>query len=236
MDTEAALRAEIKATQDRLAMAETLANSVHDMQQPLVSLRSAMQRARAESDTKINSSLDYLNDVLRRNLTNLQTDATQEDSYTDVDLLDTVQPQKAHDIEDFEISIVFDRTLTMFRDEASANCLYIHVIPSNYMARGSPLVLMRKLSNLVSNAIKNTDEGSITLRCNDQDGHLLIEVCDTRKGISPEIMPQIQQRYQRAGCYEDLSLALANVHQLCDEYGIKLTFLQSLGKVPSPAF
>jgi signal transduction histidine kinase len=56
--------------------------------------------------------------------------------------------------------------------------------------------LRRALTNLVGNAVKFTDEGTITIRagrCCD-DG-VLVSVADTGSGIAPEVLPHVFERY-----------------------------------------
>jgi ammonium transporter len=54
------------------------------------------------------------------------------------------------------------------------------------------------LLNLVSNAIKYTDEGSITVRAETADGRLHVEVADTGVGIPPDELGKIFDEFHRA--------------------------------------
>lgn len=49
----------------------------------------------------------------------------------------------------------------------------------------NPRLLEQLLANLVSNAAKHTDEGSISLVASRQDSHVVIEVRDTGHGLEP---------------------------------------------------
>ena len=59
--------------------------------------------------------------------------------------------------------------------------------------------LIQVLSNLLSNAVKFTPEGgTITVRAMERRGQVEVMVSDTGRGISPEILPNLFQRYMRA--------------------------------------
>jgi CheY-like chemotaxis protein/anti-sigma regulatory factor (Ser/Thr protein kinase) len=60
--------------------------------------------------------------------------------------------------------------------------------------------LRQVLVNLVSNAIKyNRDGGSVTLRSAVEDGELLIEVCDTGRGVAEQDLPRMFEPFERLG-------------------------------------
>jgi PAS domain S-box-containing protein len=55
--------------------------------------------------------------------------------------------------------------------------------------------LTRVLINLIDNAIKFTKEGTITIHAEARAGEVLLSVTDTGRGISPEVLPHIFDRY-----------------------------------------
>jgi two-component system phosphate regulon sensor histidine kinase PhoR len=59
--------------------------------------------------------------------------------------------------------------------------------------------LIQVLSNLLSNAVKFTPEGgTITVRAMERRGQIEVMVSDTGRGIAPEVLPSLFQRYMRA--------------------------------------
>lgn len=57
------------------------------------------------------------------------------------------------------------------------------------------------LNNLVSNAIKYTEKGSITISARSQDSYIVVSVKDTGKGISQEDIPNLGEKFYRVDNY-----------------------------------
>ncbi len=57
--------------------------------------------------------------------------------------------------------------------------------------------LRQALLNLLTNAIRFTDQGGITVRTALQDGHILVEVHDTGPGMPPEEMPKLFKEFHQ---------------------------------------
>lgn len=69
------------------------------------------------------------------------------------------------------------------------------LVASNY--QGDPIRIRQILDNLVSNAIKFTPRGSVTIRVED-DGRLRIHVRDTGVGMTPEVAGRILAKFEQA--------------------------------------
>lgn len=57
------------------------------------------------------------------------------------------------------------------------------------------LRLFQVLSNLLKNAIKFTNEGTISVILEERDGHAMVHVIDTGRGIDPEIFPKLFTKF-----------------------------------------
>ena len=84
-----------------------------------------------------------------------------------------------------------------------------------------PLRLQQIVTNLLSNAIRYTDRGTIQITCQVCDHHWQLAVADTGRGISPENQTQIFQPFFRIGSAENYyagstGLGLAIVAQLVE--------------------
>ena len=69
-------------------------------------------------------------------------------------------------------------------------------IPTMYGDRDR---VMQVLVNLISNAVKFTDSGSITCTARAHDDEIMVSVSDTGSGISPEDQKKIFERFKQAG-------------------------------------
>lgn len=69
----------------------------------------------------------------------------------------------------------------------------------NVVVLGDEEKLVEAVGNSISNALKHTEKGSITLRISRKDGYGYVEVADTGKGMTPEILRKLFARDQILG-------------------------------------
>jgi signal transduction histidine kinase/ActR/RegA family two-component response regulator len=90
---------------------------------------------------------------------------------------------------------------------------------------GDPSRLQQVVWNLLSNAVKFTPQGGrIEIRLERIDPHVCITVSDTGKGINPDFLPYVFDRFQQADAssamrYGGLGLGLALVEYLVELHG-----------------
>lgn len=89
---------------------------------------------------------------------------------------------------------------------------------------GDPAELDRILNNLVGNAVKYTQTGSVAVRAERVDGWLRLTVADTGIGIPSDAFPRLFEEFFRAGNAKasgetGTGLGLAIVKDLVERYG-----------------
>lgn len=95
-------------------------------------------------------------------------------------------------------------------------------------------LLARVLTNLVSNAIRYTEQGSVCIRCtlSSDEGHVWLDVEDTGIGIDDEDLPRIFEEFYQVGNpardrHLGLGLGLATVKRLSDLLSLDVSVLRS---------
>lgn len=92
------------------------------------------------------------------------------------------------------------------------------------LVSGDPNRLQQVINNLLENAVKFTPEsGRVTVRLERDNGNAIVTVADTGKGISPEFLPFVFDRYRQAKDTADrrggLGLGLAISRHIVELHG-----------------
>lgn len=115
---------------------------------------------------------------------------------------------------------LFDTIYISFKPMATSKQLALNYDCNeslNRMYTGDPFRIRQIAENLLSNALKFTEEGSITLRAALENGQLHFSISDTGCGISPEEQQRIFQEFTRlhnAQGQEGFGLGLAITRKL----------------------
>ncbi len=163
----------------------------HDLRTPISAiLTGAAELERGATDTSARSQAQLITDagfMMKALLDDLLDHAKLDAGHMTVDHID------------FNLRDLLHQTVRLWRGPARAKGLKIRVegaasIPRS--VRGDPMRLRQVLNNLISNAMKFTDTGSITLRLNawadEPAGHaVLIEVADTGPGMTPDQLARL---------------------------------------------
>jgi heavy metal sensor kinase len=95
-------------------------------------------------------------------------------------------------------------------------------LPPSLIISGDMDLLIRLIVNLLDNAIKYTERGSITLSAEEKDAWALIKVADTGIGIPPEHLPHIFERFYTVESSRSSSgtgLGLSIARQIVEAHG-----------------
>ena len=204
--------------------ARFLAAASHDLRQPLYALTlfSSALRAGETDPAKLTrvlhieecvASLDHLFSEL-----------------LDLSRLETGSVQAA--ICDVRLDDVFDEVSRNFRMLAESRGLRLIVRKTDAWVRADRTMLTRILNNLVSNALRYTDDGGVLVGVRHQDdGAVRIDVWDTGHGIAAEHQQRVFEEFYQVSPEHSppgerrrgLGLGLATVRKLVDLLGCRIT-------------
>mgnify|MGYP001825847882 FL=1 len=214
------------------------------MEQEIIAARQAAERAQKANTAFLAAAshdlrqpvqaLSLLNGALRRTVKDERAQEmieSQEHSLTamtnllnsllDISRLDAgaVTPE----IEEFPMQRVIDRLSAEFGRQASHKGLEFSSEPCAATVRSDPNLLSEIVQNLVSNAIRYTNDGSVQMICDCLGDSCRLEVVDTGIGIESDQLEAIFQEFHQAkapgSSTEGFGLGLAIVRRLADLLG-----------------
>lgn len=123
--------------------------------------------------------------------------------------------------EDFPLQSVFGRLYSSFVAPATAKGIGFSIVRSAATLHTDPVLLESILRNLISNAIRYTRRGEVSVLCDDSGDAIRIDVCDTGPGIPAEQIERAFEEFQRldtsaSGEDRGLGLGLAIVRRLAN--------------------
>lgn len=126
-----------------------------------------------------------------------------------------------------ELAPIIELTIDTVRPAVEAKNIRLESVldPLVEPIRGDSDRLQQLVWNLLSNAIKFTPEGGrVQVRLERVGSHIQIRVSDTGKGINPDFLPYVFERFRQADAtttrtYGGLGLGLALVRQLVELHG-----------------
>jgi PAS domain S-box-containing protein len=164
-----------------------LSAASHDLRQPLQTLR--FLQAALEPHLPDGEGRNLVGGIAR----SLDTMSSILSSLLDVNRLEAgdLRPSKR----DFAINEVFDSLAADFLDSVAEKGVRGRLVRSKLLVRSDKGMLEAMLRNLLSNAVRYTDRGTILLGCRRAGDKIRIEVWDSGVGISQDQLPHIFQEY-----------------------------------------
>lgn len=229
------------------AKTQFFAAASHDLRQPLhaLGLFADALRQRCKDDEvahlvhSINSSVDALEGLFSELL--------------DITKIDTggidIQP------EHIPLSALFERLRLTFEPTAFEKGLSLRFHGARHHAYADPLVVERILRNLISNAIRYTEDGGVLVSCRPRGDQLCVQVWDSGIGILPKEQERIFEEFYQTQSKrplephhrKGLGLGLAIVKRLAKlmdaplslrsrpGHGTVFTLMLPIGKAVRPA-
>ena len=208
-----------------IAKSKFLAATSHDLRQPLHALGFFIDALKATPDnkselfSKIDSSMSSLEGLF--------------DSLLDISRLDAgVIPVS---LQDFSLQTIFENLKNEFEEDATQNKLLLDFERCHNVVHSDPDLLKRLLGNLISNAIRYTEQGKINVEVNTKGADCLISVSDTGIGISAKNLKHVFDEFHQINNPErdrrkGLGLGLAIVKKLAKLLGAKLSVRSEVEK------
>ena len=221
------MQAREAADRANLAKSRFLATASHDLRQPLQTLsllngtlrRVVRDSVAGEAVAQQGQAIDAMS-----RLTNALLDISKLES-------GAIRPDPA----DFAVAALFEEMRNEFASLAASKGLELRIENGAPAAHSDPSLVGQILRNLVSNAIKYTPRGRVTLRSAPAATGVRLEVADTGIGIPADHLPYIYDEFYQVGVASNTSregygLGLSIVHRLVRLLGVKLEVNSEVGR------
>jgi two-component system, sensor histidine kinase len=199
----------------------------HDLRQPLHSL--GLFATALRNGTVDDASRKLIDQILQC------TESLEQlfDNLLDISKLDAGQIEVKR--EAVSVNVVFDRLRATFAVPAEDKGLTLHIRRTKAIVNTDATLLFRVLSNLVSNAIRYTEQGGVLVACRPGRGTVRIEVWDTGIGVPAEHHERIfEEFYQLNNPARDrkrgLGLGLATVKRITQLLSHPIRLQSTAGK------
>ncbi len=140
----------------------------------------------------------------------------------------------AADIRPVELAPILLRLNEEFAPIAARKSLTLHFGRSAAVVESDPVYLRRILQNLVSNAIRYTDRGSVRVEIATAGAEVCIQVIDTGQGIPESEQTNIFREFHRlnarASASDGMGLGLAIVERACAMLGHRIRLRSTVGE------
>jgi len=198
---------------------EFLAMLAHELRNPLAPMLNAVQLMRMQPTEQ---QMSWAQDLIRRQLGDL---TRLVDDLLDVSRITRGKITLAR--EPMDVRTLIERAIENVEPliQVRGHRFTVQLPEVPLRVDGDPTRLTQALANVLGNAAKYTDgTGHIDLRCEEQEGHVLIRVRDDGIGIPADLLPRIFELFtqldRRVGSSSGgLGIGLALVRRLVEMHG-----------------
>ena len=183
-----------------------LSEASHDIKQPISSLRTTIDSLLRDQSPEVQAQLRQAFDYLEQLASSYGAE-------------ERLPAGAGSDTEAVPVPLLYSTVDRMFRTEAEAKGLAFVVEAEDLSVQVEPLVLMRILSNLVSNALRHTDEGMVRLGARRQGDTVVLGVFNSGVPIDEADRASIFDRGAKSPDSDGLGLGLAIVRDLAGKAG-----------------
>jgi signal transduction histidine kinase len=211
-----------------------LASASHDLRQPIHAMSMFVPAIkRMAQDGRL--SAPALGDMADRMQSALGNMGQLLNRLLDVSRLDADAVQVAN--KDFSLEPLLSAVVDEVAAQAEAKGLRLRMHDGGLWVHSDPSVLHTMLSNLVSNAVRYTDQGGVLVSARKRGDSVDIQVWDTGIGISAHDLSRITEEfYQGSNAHLDGSqtrgfgLGMAIVNRSARLLGVRLRWRSNLGR------
>ncbi len=188
MELEQASNEIAKLGDERRHFARFLGVVAHDLQSPLVATQSFISYI---LDGYTGQITDGQKDLLERGVRRIDGLLTLITDLLDIPRIETGQITR--EMREISLNEVVKRSLEGLDNLAQQKglALKMELPDSELKVNGASRRLQQVITNLVSNAINYTNEGTVLVRVADSDNEVRVEVIDSGIGILPEDLPRL---------------------------------------------
>jgi two-component system, chemotaxis family, CheB/CheR fusion protein len=223
----ALVEAKLQAELANKAKSRFLAVASHDLRQPLQTLALLQGLlARMVEGEKAQKTVARLDETLASmsGMLNTLLDINQIEA-------GAVQPH----VITFPVNDLLSRLRDEFTYHSQSRGLALHIVPCSLSIESDPRLLEQMLRNLLSNALKFTERGSVLLGCRRRAGVLRIEVWDTGGGIPRTELDAVFDEYHQLendarARSRGLGLGLSIVKRVGDLLNHRVSVRSQVGK------
>lgn len=205
-----------------------VSNVTHELKTPLTSIRGfidTLKNGAIKEEAVANRFLDIIDIEAERLFTLIQ----------DILLLQEIESKREFEKLPCDINECVKAVIELLEPKLKEN-LRIVFEPEPYLKPFycNPDRMKQLFINLLDNAIKYTEEGTITISLKEEDGNLVLGVKDTGIGIEKEYLPRIFERFYRVDRGRSrkqggTGLGLSIVKHIVELYGGNIQVNSTLG-------
>jgi len=206
-----------------------LATASHDLKQPLTSLRMTVDALARDQDPSLRTQLNEAFDYMQK----LSSEYLSQSAPDDFD--DPLGESPSDEIDDVEeeiypLNLVFETVHKMFNEEAISKGIALRFVPTSVQTAVPMMILMRIVTNLVSNAVKYTTTGCVLLGARREEVTVRLTVLDQGAGMTREQTNAFQRAYVKGEKSEGTGLGLAICFDLAARHNLPMTVASEPGR------
>jgi len=211
---------------------EFLSNMSHELRTPLNSIMALSRTLIMQAKDKISSEENKYLEIIERNGKNLLT------LINDILDLSKIEAGKLEiALQTFSINSIIQNIKENLSSIAKEKEIKIYLVLADNLPKieSDAEKVYQILQNVIDNAVKFTQKGSVTISTDVDEKQMVIKVVDTGIGVSQEELPYVFEEFRQADGstsrqFEGTGLGLAIVHKLINRLGGKIEVQSELGK------